>query len=222
MKIVEALATTRTGLTRKEVRQQTKIASGSQFTSYMKNLTQSGFIEEYTPYGSQASSRNRFRLVDFFTLFHLRWLKSNPSLSSWSKLAESQSFRSWAGFSFETLCWNHAGQILADVGLAKANVSLSKWSYQSSDPNEESAKIDLLADVAGAGTYLIEIKHYRLEFVLSKLEREKIERFRRVLAKQQKPKKSIFVLLLSSSGVKQNQHSDEIIDKIISSEVLFH
>lgn len=109
---------------------------------------------------------------------------------------------------------------MADVGLANSNYSVSKLDYIARDTNEESAKIDLLIDVHGAGIYILEIKHQYKKFTLTGTEAKKLLRQRRVLAGNIDRQGSIFILLLCSNGVSKNDYTEELIDKIIDPDIL--
>ena len=220
IKIVKALSLTRTGFTKKEIRAKTKIQSGGHFSNYISNLEQSDFIESYTPFGKRIK---KYRLKDFYSLFYLTWIKSRKQshVNSWQIIQESHAYKSWAGLSFETLCWNHIKNILANVGLANSNFNVSKFEFIAKDPNKESAQIDLLVDVNGAGVYILELKHHNKEFIMDSADRENLLKKRRVLSTQIKQNRSIFILLLCSAGVSKNENLEQVVDKVISSSVLF-
>jgi hypothetical protein len=222
MRIVRVLSKSRQGLTNKEIREKAKIQSGSHFTIYLSNLEQSDFIEKYQPFGTSTKASQRYRLKDFFSLFYLTWLETSKTkrIANWQSVLEGASYNTWSGFSFEYLCWNHIDRIIDQVGLAKANYSVSKFKYISKDPNEESAEIDLLIDVTGAGVYVLELKHHNKEYTLEKTEKENIEKKKRVLSKSLNYKRSVFTLLMCSSGAKKNKYLEETIDKVLDVKIL--
>lgn len=223
IKIVRSLSKHRHGLSQKSLREDIGVRADKEFSRAIRNLVEADFIQSYLPIGETAKSKRRFRLTDFFSLFYLSWIGNSDrsKAHNWHAVQQSQAYRSWAGFSFETLCWNHIDTILSDIGLQKAHAQVSAFDISPSDPNEESARIDLVVDVQGAAVYIIEVKHYRNEYVITAAEKEKLLRFKRVLGRRLKGDRSVFILLLSSSGVKTNSHSDEVIDKFVPASVLF-
>jgi uncharacterized protein len=218
IKIVRTLSRSRQGLTKKEIREISKIQSGSHFTGYLNNLEQSDFIEKYQPFGTTRNVAIKYRLKDFFSLFYLTWLESSKTkrIVNWQSVISGPTYKAWAGFSFEYLCWNNIDKIVDQLGLAKANYSVSKYTYVAKDPNDESAEIDLLIDVAGAGIYLLELKFHTSEFTLEKAGRENIEKKIRVLRNSTHYKRSVFTLLLCSGGVRKNAYLEEVIDKVLN------
>jgi hypothetical protein len=64
--IVEALNSKKSGLTRKEIIEKTKLTNNGHTTNALRDLEESGFIKSYNsfPY-----SKNIYQLVDFFNLF---------------------------------------------------------------------------------------------------------------------------------------------------------
>ncbi|MBL4633982.1 MAG: ATP-binding protein [Kofleriaceae bacterium] len=213
MKMVEALATTKAGRTKTELRSATKL-SGRQFTEILANLEQSDFVDSYLPFGKSAAKDTRYRLTDFFVLFHLRWMKRARRTTGWTSLQSTPSYRAWAGHSFETLVWNHIGGLLSEIGLQNAPVNVSTFDYRASDANDESAQIDLLIDVEKGSLYIIEIKHYLKTYEVTKTERSHLLRRKRVLQQETKHQRTVFIQLISSSGVKANVHSKEVVDFI--------
>ncbi len=224
MRIVRVLSKSRQGLTKKEIKEKAKINSGSHFTIYLSNLEQSDFIEKYQPFGTSTKASQKYRLKDFFSLFYLTWLETSNTkrIVNWQSILEGAAYKTWSGFSFEYLCWNHVNRIVDQVGLAKANYSVSKFKYITRAPNEESAEIDLLIDVTGAGVYMLELKHHNKEYTLEKADKENIEKKKRVLSKSLNHKRSVFTLLMCSGGVKKNNYLDEVIDKVLDVKMLLN
>lgn len=222
MRIVRVLSKNRQGLTSKEIRERTKIQSGGHFTIYLSNLEQSDFIEKYQPFNTSTKTSQKYRLRDFFSLFYLTWLEPSKTkrTANWQSILNGAAYKTWSGYSFECLCWNHVNRIMDQVGLAKANYSVSKFKHLSNNPNEESAEIDLLIDVTGAGIYLLELKHHNKEYTLDKADKENIDKKKRVLGKHLNYKRSVFTLLMCSGGVKKNTYLEEAIDKVLDAKIL--
>lgn len=81
-------------------------------TQTLEELEQCGFIEKYNDYSGR-KGRYIYQLIDFFTLFYYRFMRSNKQFPSayWSKSIGSGSQNAWAGLSFEKLCLVHIDKI---------------------------------------------------------------------------------------------------------------
>jgi AAA+ ATPase superfamily predicted ATPase len=72
--IVYSLAKKGKGLTRDEISAESGLPRGGSLTRLLDELEESGFIRRYIPFGKK--SRNTlYQLCDFFSLFHLRFIK---------------------------------------------------------------------------------------------------------------------------------------------------
>jgi len=69
----------------------------------LRNLEEAGFIQTVIPFGR--TSRDRYyRLVDEFSLFHLRWMagRAAKKAGDWSTLRATPRFATWSGLAFES------------------------------------------------------------------------------------------------------------------------
>ena len=85
--VVECLSQHGIGMTRQDIIAHTGLSSGNGLSTVLANLESCGFIRKYANY----SSVNRgalYQLVDFFTLFHFRFLRDSSFLHllSWQSL----------------------------------------------------------------------------------------------------------------------------------------
>ena len=56
-----------------------------------------------------------YRLLDEFTLFHIRWRKKQH----WQTFRGKPSWQSWAGYAFENLCFRHRDKLKDALGIAQ-------------------------------------------------------------------------------------------------------
>jgi uncharacterized protein len=75
IKVIQALATKHSGMTRQELRAATRLSTGGGLTRILSELEATGFVLQMIPF--DRTSRDALsRLIDAFTLFHLRWVAS--------------------------------------------------------------------------------------------------------------------------------------------------
>ncbi|WP_141732087.1 ATPase [Oligoflexus tunisiensis] len=85
---------------------------------------------------------------------------------------------------------------------------------------DKGAQIDLLLDRSDGMTTLCEIKYYDKTFVISKSYADSLLSKIQVYRQESKSKKSINLVLISSSGVLENEYSRQIVTKVIKAEDL--
>jgi hypothetical protein len=129
--VVTALALKRKGLTREEVIAETGLSSGGGLTDLLNELEQSGFLRCYMDY-SGAATQYLYQLVDFFSLFYLKFMHGRKQRDAhfWSNFRGSDA---WSGYAFEMLCLLHIDEIKDRLGIAGISTEVSSWRCQACD-----------------------------------------------------------------------------------------
>ncbi|MCB9235895.1 MAG: ATP-binding protein [Bacteroidia bacterium] len=211
-RIVEALAASQKGLTREELIARTQIPSGGTLTRAVNELTESGFISEYRPFGNRVKE-TLWRITDEYCVFYLKFIRKNASLS-WTTLYQSRSYSSWSGFAFETLCLKHVAQILKGLEIRGMSAHASSW-------RNENAQVDLLIDRSDRCINLCEIKFSEREFVITKSYAEAIARKKMEFIRAMNSRKNIFVTFITTYGVKNNSYRSLVMDNQVKMDSLF-
>jgi len=214
--VVRILAKSKSGLTRKTLINESGMPSGGGLTRVLDELEASGFIERMAPLGRQQRDVI-YRLMDEFTLFHLRWGKRR---SGWLKLRGKPAWQVWSGYAFENLCIRHAGQMLAALGIAGIDSEITTWRSQGKD-GEDDAQIDLLVDRSDQTINLCEMKYTTVPFLISKKVAADHRRKREVFQRKTKTKKTLVTTFVTSAGLKDGGHKDEVVDAEIELGDLF-
>ena len=220
IRVVRALSKVGRGLTRQEVAKEAGIALGGGLSKVLEELEESGFIEGAGMFGYEAKDRH-YRLIDEFSHFYLRWIEPNKRKTiSWENIGESAKWRAWSGYAFESLCRRHVPQMKAALGIAGVQTEQSTWRHVGKE-KETGAQIDLLIDRRDDCIHLCEMKFANGEFVIDKRYaermRERRETFRRVTG----TRKSLFLTVVTTFGVKENPHSLELVQSELRMEDLF-
>jgi len=213
--VVRALAAKPGGLTRKALEQITAISSGGRLTRVLDELELSGFIDRSYPFGAKKKQR-LIRLIDEYSAFYIKFVEGTaPTPNRFPQISLSSSYRSWSGFAFERVCLRNVTQIASALSIA--GIAYTAGSYvASANEHADGVQIDLLLDRSDRTITLIEAKYSENEFVLTKVYaaelREKIRRFRA----HTKTKKHVNLALVTTYGLKPNQHSIGLIENVIS------
>lgn len=137
----------------------------------------------------------------------------------WQQLAESQSYKVWAGYAFEMLCHKHIDAIKRALGIAAVYTQI----YSLIVPGNleaEGFQVDLLIDRKDDCINLCEIKFHSGPFTITK------EEYQQLLSKRQRfidytgTKKQVFLTLITNHGVTSNAYAQEVVDAEVRLEAL--
>ncbi len=219
--IIKALSTIRSGMNRETLINKTKITSASVLDRVLQELIESGFVSE-TNFFSNKSKKKVYRLIDEYSLFYLKWYEEiknrriDVASNYWLTLLNSKAYNSWAGFSFEGLCFNRIKEITKALGISGILYSYSTWSYKSTDKSEKGVQIDLIIDRPDNCINLCEIKYANSEFVISKQYANDLLYKKELFIRKTKTRKTIFITMITPYGVKKNEHCIAVINNEIT------
>ncbi|MCK4921551.1 MAG: AAA family ATPase [Bacteroidales bacterium] len=224
-KVVEVLAGKRKGLNRKEILSVMKLKSGGTASNIIRELEESGFIESYIPFGKNSNDA-RFILSDEFTLFHLYWIapigKRKTGNAYWIKMQTGSKFKAWSGHSFEGICLKHIEKIKYHLRIDKIQSNEAPWEYKAGKNSKETGvQIDMLIDRKDMVINLCEMKFYQSEFTIDKSYAEELRRKIDVFKTRTNTRKSIFLTIVTTFGLKSNSHSSSLNAIGVSMDALF-
>jgi len=215
IKIIKTLARSNKGLTRNELINLSKIPSSGDFSSKLEELIESGFVTVY-PYYQNKKQLTLYRLSDEYSRFYLKFIDNNKNSGdgTWQKLYTTQSYLSWSGFGFETLCLKHIQQIKKALRIDAIYTLSSSWF-------NENAQVDLLIDRSDNVMQLCEMKFYNAVFTIDKSYYLNLKNKIVELQRDTKTRKNIFVTLITTYGIKENEYSKELVQSHLEMDVLF-
>jgi uncharacterized protein len=219
--MIQALAKKRKGLTREELLAETKLANGGTFSKYLEELIQSDFVDFYRPFGKQKKD-TLYRLTDMFCLFYFAFILPNkgnktPDFAGFSQLP---TYKSWVGYTFENVCMSHVSQIKKALGISGLSTATSSFIAKPKD-GLEGTQIDLLIERTDQSIHVCEIKFLSDEMVVNKAFVENLNSKRAIFNYHTHNKKHLFNTLITTYGIKSNDHSQAKIDQVITMEALF-
>lgn len=219
--VIRALASKKQGMTRTEILNKTKSLSGGGISKVLSELSYSGFITDYFPFGKKHNPKV-YRLTDEYSLFYLQFVenKKHTGEGTWQNLSQTQTYKTWSGYAFENICLKHIPQIKKALGIARVYTLASSF-YHTHIKQQQGAQIDLVLDRNDHVINLFEIKFYKDTFTLTKAYAEQIRQKQSVFKQASKTKKQIFWVLITTFGVQPNKHSIGLIDDVLTMEMLF-
>ncbi len=217
MKIIEALAVRKSGLTRGEIIRTTHLPDNGLITEMLDNLKNSQFVRVYNKFGFNEKFAI-YQLSDYFTLFYFKFLKGrhNPDPHFWSHYIDNPSINPWAGQTFEQVCKDHISQIRKAAGMEAMLTDISSW-WGESDSGK--AQIDLVIDRRDHVIDLCEIKYSMDEYSISEEYEENLRKKMRVFRESTGTKKTLQLMMISTFGVKRNAHSSIIRTNVILNDL---
>lgn len=219
--VIRALAQKWQGMNRTEIVAATQIPDGGGLTDVLAELTGSGFVGAYYPFGKKKKDM-LYRLTDEYSLFYLKFIETNrtPGKSVWMSLSQTQEFKSWSGYAFESLCIKHLPQIEKAMSIGGVFSEASGFIHRGT-ADFPGLQIDLVLDRKDHVINLFEMKFYHESWLLSKADaagfRDRVALFKRL----SKTNKQVFLTVVTPFGIRKNEHSLGIVDSEVTMDDLF-
>jgi hypothetical protein len=213
--VVACLAAAHQGLSREQLVTKSKIKAGGPFTRAMKDLVLTGFVEEIIPFGKRKRGTH-YRLMDEFSVFYHRFMKGNEKkdASIWQQISQSQSYKIWRGFAFETLCMKHISEIKSAMGIKNVYTEVSSFSKIGTTA-ESGFQLDLIIDRKDQAINLCECKFYESNFEITKKYAQEIKLRKSRFKAETNTKKMLLNTFISNEDLVENEHSLEVVDVFI-------
>lgn len=226
IELVEIIAQSRFTTHQMLVKKAKLTSEGGTLSSRLDELEKSGFIRSFLPYGKNRGKVHM--LIDEYVLFFLKWVKGqkrkqlvlSDGENYWQDTRQTQSYKSWSGYSFEVVCFKHLSQIRKKLKLP-ANSHAYSWSYVPKKSDEKGAQIDCLFDRPDGCITFCEIKNTEKPYKLDKAAWQNMEHKQSLFAKHCKVDKEGFWCLISKSGVLKNDYVKDNISQVIVLDDLF-
>lgn len=200
VKVVEALAEKKSGMSREEIIHATGLKNGGNFKILLEELEQCDFIRSYVPFGR----KNRgtvYQLIDNFTLYFHTFLAhaARENKGFWLSALDTPKVLAWHGLAFERLCLQHVEQIKRALGISGIRVSVYSW-------RGAHAQIDLLLDRADRTVDICEIKGSYGEYELDKEEHDKLQRRKQEFVETTGTRNRCRLVMITFGGLKKNMY----------------
>ena len=217
--IVKVLSARSKGYTRPDIIKMSGVSDGGGLTRSLNALIASDFIIKYVPFGC-SKREEHYKLTDPFCIFYLRFVSNKNSLADgfWQSNIDSQVIKTWRGYAFENVCFNHVPEIKRALEIAGVSSSESAWTKTGED--DKGTQIDLLIQRKDNVVNMCEMKFYSEDVLVDK-EYDSLLRHRHELLQNNLPRKStIQNTLITTFGIKNNEYKWSY-EKVITMEDLF-
>lgn len=218
-KLVEALSKRTIGLQRNEIINISGIPSGGTLTKTLQELEESGFISVYKSLDNKIT-KSFYRLSDYYTSFYLKFIKNAhySGKGSWTNLIDNPLHRAWQGFTFEQVCIDHILQIKKALGISGILTRSASWR---GEIDGKGAQIDLVIERRDHVINICEMKFSIDSFTINKDYAAKLRKKIDVFKKVTKTKYSVFLTMITTYGIDNNQYAKSLVQNDITMEDLF-
>jgi predicted AAA+ superfamily ATPase len=207
-KVIRALSQKGKGLSRQEIIDECGFTTGGGTSKLLKELEESGFITAYIPFG-KAINESVFKLSDEYSLFYQKFIENAKATGAgtWLRQANTASYMSWCGFAFESVCHKHTVEIKKALGISGVLTEESGWRFQpAKGSGHAGAQIDLLLDRQDRCINICEMKFATDEFVIDKKYAAELDNKVNTFRRETNTKKTLFPTMITTYGVKKNDH----------------
>ncbi len=219
--VIRALASKQMGMTRQQIAESSKVPNGGGLTRVLEELTQSGFISDYQPFGKEKKEK-LFRLTDEYSLFYLRFIEGSQfeGADTWNLFSQTQAYKTWSGYAFENVCLRHIPQIKKALGISGVFSRTYSFFKKGSD-EEKGVQIDLVIDRNDHVVNLCEIKFHNEQFTISKAYSDALRSQMGIFRQATKTKKHLMLTLITTFGLNPNAHSLDLVSASLTLDDLF-
>ncbi len=220
--IVKALAKKGKGMTRSEIITSCKLTSGGYTTQLLDELSESRFIASYVPFG-KSSKDAHYKLIDEYSLFYLKFIEKTKATGkgTWMRLMPTNAWVSWSGYAFENICMKNIVSIKQAIGIADVQTEVSVWRHQPKDKLDKGVQIDLIIDRGDFCINICEMKFSINPFEITKAYAKELENKLTVFSTQTKTRKTLFLTMITSYGVKNRTSFPGLVQKEVGMRALF-
>ena len=213
LKIIEALAKCRQGITREQIISALGKHDNGHISEYLGNLIKCDFVRYYFVKTRKVKKTDGlYQLTDFFVIFHNTFLtKPVNDEHFWSNNQMSSMTKTWYGLAFERVCMAHIKQIKQALGIDRIGTQYYSWRSKNS---VQGAQIDLLLERADRVINLCEIKYSESEYRLTKDEDVKLRNRQADFVAETGTNFAIHPTMITTYGLRQNEYSGGITAQV--------
>jgi AAA+ ATPase superfamily predicted ATPase len=195
--------------------------SSGDFSLKLNELEESGFLKSYVPIGTNKNKKT-FVIADYYTLFYFKFIEHSAKYAEgvWTSMIDTGTTHAWAGLAFEQVCWDHTTNIKRKLGIEGIYSETSTWT-KSADSETSGTQIDLVIDRKDRIINLFEIKYSTSPFTITKEYDLKLRTKQTLFKEVTKTRKSVFLAMITTYGLTQNEYAKSIIQNDLTMDDLF-
>ena len=214
--LINVLSDCKKGMTRKEIAALPQFSDNGHLSEMLDNLVNCDFLRLYNNGAKQ--NGGIYQLVDFYTMFYNKFCRRRTSDDHfWRNHIGTATLNSWYGLAYERVCMYHFRNIIRALRLDAIHTEFYSWRSKQSEPG---AQIDMVIDRSDNIVVLCEVKYSQADYILKKSEYEKILNRISTFSEENKTRKAIQPVFITTYRLKSNEYSD-IFQRTLTLDDLF-
>lgn len=211
IKIVEALAKKKVGMTREEIIESTRLSNSGDLSTKLEELQSCGFIRKYNSFGTKKKNAV-YQLIDNYTLFYYQFMENNPTDEHfWSNQINTPNINTWLGLAFERICLRHVEQMKSKLGISGIYSEVNSWyCKKDADRGLHGTQIDLMIVRKDQVINVCEIKYSGSEYTVTGKVDMDIKKKMQDLVIATKTKCALYPTIITPYGLVENAYSSNI------------
>jgi len=133
-------------------------------------------------------------------------------------MMDTPSYRAWSGYAFEQVCLYHIQQIKTALGIRGVISNTFGWQSQGAAGG---AQIDLIIDRRDQVINLCEMKFSQELYTINKAYATQLRQKLAIFRAETATKKALFLSMITTYGLHQNVHAQELVQNDLDMEILF-
>lgn len=220
IKIIEALGKKKSGLTRTEIVEHTKLPDNGSLSDTLEELAECGFIRKYCHITRNVKDA-LYQLIDNFTLFYFNFRVGEPMPNSpfWQSQIDTHVHSTWKGLAFENLCLQHIRQIKQALGISGIITNEHSW-FAKKENGAKGVQIDLLIDRSDDRINICEMKCSDELYEITESDYQALINKKNRFKESSNTEKAVHIIMVTTKGIKQNKYSS-IVHNSITLDHLF-
>jgi len=221
IRIVEALASKKSGLTREELLKALRRKADSGLSEKLTDLENCGFIRSYREYGNKKKG-TVYQLIDGFVLFYYRFLTEKITDEHfWTNQINTPARNTWSGLAFERVCLLHVTQMKKKLGIEGVLTEVYSWRCsRDEEKGIRGSRVDLLIVRQDRVINLCEMKYSADEYTLTAADERDLRRKVNDFQLATQSRYAIYVTLCTTYGLEPSMYSGSV-HSVITCDDLF-
>lgn len=218
--IITALASRKSGLTRKQIIQQAGVESNGSLTNMLNDLEWCGFIRSYSMPGKNVKEQI-WQLIDNYTLFYYAFINGRHQPDNyWEAIQGKPIYNTWCGLAFEKVCLQHVKQIKQKLGISGILTYEYAWQFAGDKDKEiHGAQIDLLIDRSDGVVNLCEMKYAQSLYAITEDYAQNLARKRETFMQVTRTRKAVRTVMITTNGLARNAHLADVQNQVTMNDL---
>lgn len=209
MRIINTLAGSRQGMTRKEIAEMLQIPNNGHLGDKLDDLVACELIRKMAVREKKIKKTDAiYSLSDFFCLFYLTFVeRAQVEQDYWSHHINTAAVNTWLGLAYERVCAAHIP--LIKRALRVDGISTQHYSWRAkkvSDIQDRSAQIDLVIERADNIVDICEVKYSSSIYTMDKEEFLKLENREKKFILETHLRHAPQLVLITTYGANNSQY----------------